>query len=202
MKRAVMPPKISPAFAAALLDLGPGSVAIDCGANVGVYTALMARTGARVFAFEPDPVAYRELVRRTGRWPSVYPINAAVSTTTSSARLFFHAARAEDPLAKSQSSTLMPAKANVDPGSYVDVQAVDFAGFVLALRQPVQLLKMDIEGHEIEVLNDLLDRGAAERIDLAFVELHDRKNPGLAVPTAKLRERIHIARWPVDLTWH
>ncbi len=44
----------------------PGDVAVDVGANLGLYTLLLARAvgdGGRVFAFEPDPENF-ELLRR------------------------------------------------------------------------------------------------------------------------------------------
>src|SRR5215467_13168081 len=33
----------------------PGTVVLDVGANLGLYTVLAAKRGARVFAIEPDP---------------------------------------------------------------------------------------------------------------------------------------------------
>lgn len=41
--------------------LGPGSVFIDIGANVGIYALLAARAGARVLAIEPQPVVFARL---------------------------------------------------------------------------------------------------------------------------------------------
>ncbi|MFM7443241.1 MAG: FkbM family methyltransferase, partial [Tabrizicola sp.] len=35
--------------------LRPGDVAVDCGANRGDVTAVLAASGAVVHAFEPDP---------------------------------------------------------------------------------------------------------------------------------------------------
>ena len=50
---------------AAFHRLGPGDVAIDCGANLGAITRIMARGGAEVHAFEPNPDAYAVLKART-----------------------------------------------------------------------------------------------------------------------------------------
>ncbi len=38
--------------------LGPDSIFIDIGANVGIYTLLAAQAGARVLAIEPQPVVF------------------------------------------------------------------------------------------------------------------------------------------------
>ena len=58
-------------FNARLAALRSGDVALDLGANVGVYTARMAETGATVHAFEPDPDTFARLVKRVGHLPNV-----------------------------------------------------------------------------------------------------------------------------------
>ncbi len=49
---------------------------------------------------------------------------------------------------------------------------------------------MDIEGAEVDVLNQLLDDGLHEMIDQSFIEVHDRQIRALAEPTQKLRKRL------------
>lgn len=194
-------PRVAPAFREALRQLGPGDVVIDAGANVGAYTLMMARTGAEVHAFEPDPVAYRQLARRVGHLPNVILYQVALGDRNRNGRLYLHQDRKADPVGLSQSSSLLAGKGNVDPGNFVDVDVVRFSDMVVSLDQ-VALLKMDIEGGEIAALNDLLDHGLGERIERAFVELHDRKNPALAIPTAALRARLADFGGRYDLTWH
>src|SRR5690348_12928173 len=48
----------APLFDAWVARLGPGDIAIDLGAHVGTITERLARTGATVHAFEPDPDAF------------------------------------------------------------------------------------------------------------------------------------------------
>ena len=42
-------------------NLGPDSVFVDIGANVGIYSLLAAKTGARALAIEPQPVVFARL---------------------------------------------------------------------------------------------------------------------------------------------
>lgn len=192
---------VSPAFRSALATLGPGDIALDCGANVGVYTDLMASTGASVHAFEPDPVAFGRLMTRMHGRSGVMLHNAAISSEDSSARLFFHHERESDPVTKSQSSSLLGDKPNVDDSAFVEVQTIDLSAFIQ--RQGcVKLMKMDVEGAEIVVLNHLLDTKAAELVEQAFVELHDRKYPALVESSDALRSRITGSGLQYDLTWH
>jgi len=44
--------------------LGKNSIVIDCGANVGYISKMLASTGATVIAFEPDPIAFEKLQQR------------------------------------------------------------------------------------------------------------------------------------------
>lgn len=188
-------------FRLATQKLRPGDVAIDCGANVGTYTAVMARTGATVHAFEPDPVAFAALQRKFALTTNVTLHKAAASNRNGRAKLYFHSDRDSDPLALSQSSSLDALKTNVDTNSYSEVELVDFATFIDRVGV-IKLLKMDVEGHEVEIINHLIDKNRVSAINQAFVELHDRKNPELKVTTDALRQRIALLKLPFDLTWH
>jgi len=190
-------------FAEAARALGPGDIAIDCGANVGEITCLMAAGGARVHAFEPHPWAYKELVRRTAHLPNVACRRAAVAEVAGARLLFLHPREGRDPARHSTSASLHASKDNVDPGRSVEVPAVRLADFIEHLPEGrVALMKLDIEGAEVEVLNDLMDRGLHWQIDRTFVELHDRRIPELAGPTRRLRERIEAAGWDgIRLDW-
>lgn len=178
-------------FAVAAAGLRPGDVAIDCGANVGIYTIMMAAQGATVFAFEPDPAAHEKLVEATRAFPAVRVYQAALTTRPGPVKLYFHKWADEDPVYWSTGSSLLKAKNNVREDRYTEVEGVVLAEFIEGLDAPaVRLLKMDIEGAEVGVLNQLLDHGLHERIEAAFVEVHDRRVEELREPTRLLRERL------------
>lgn len=172
------------------LRLGPDDLAIDCGANVGRVTARLAEGGARVYAFEPHPDAFRALRERFADNPRVVCIEKAVHDRAGTARLHFHRESAEDPLKWSTGSSLDAGKRNVDPENFATVETVDLAEFVLGLGRRVALLKIDVEGVEVEILNRLLDTGAVRLVDRVLVETHERKMPNLVEPVARLRRRL------------
>ncbi len=177
-------------FVLAAAALGHGDIAIDCGANVGLYTAKMAANGARVFAFEPDPAAHARLLQATGDLPNVTVYQAAVTTRPGPVKLYLHKWAEQDPVYWSTGSSLLESKNNIRTDRYVEVEGMVLADFIESLDGPVRLLKMDIEGAEVEVLNQLLDRGLHTRIEAAFVEVHDRRVAALREPTQRLRERL------------
>jgi FkbM family methyltransferase len=200
--RKLFPPLRAPdGFILALKKIGPSDTVIDCGANIGKYTAALAKTGALVHAFEPDPACFRALTTKFSTNPNVKLHQKAVSTCDGLTKLFMHKGRDKESVIGSASSSLLASKSNVDNDSFVDVETIELSAFVAKLGH-VSLMKMDIEGFEIEVLNDMLDKGTLSLIDQTFVELHDRKNPSLVVPTKQLKDRLAVCRADVDLTWH
>lgn len=179
------------AFETSVAELKPGDIAIDCGANIGKFTVPMAKTGAEVYAFEPNPDAYARLVENTAGYPNVHAVQAAVTTVAGPVKLFLHRYAEDDPVHFSSGSSLVGSKRNVRTDRYAMVDGIQFTEFLKGLgNRRVRLLKMDIEGAEVDVLNQLLDEGLHEMIDQSFIEVHDRQIRALAEPTEKLRKRL------------
>jgi FkbM family methyltransferase len=147
-------------------------VAVDLGANVGRYTEVMASSGATVHAFEPNPYAYAALQTRVGSAANVVLHAEAASNREGSARLFLHLRATEGQVRWSGGSSLFEEKGNVDPKNFVDVRQIDFAAFVAALETPIELVKMNIEGAEIPILEHLLETGTLGRINRLLIECH------------------------------
>lgn len=188
-------------FARAAARLGPGDVAVDCGANVGRYTALLARNGAQVHAFEPDPVAFQALRHALGDRPNVTLHQAAVGAEAGQVTLYRAAAFADDPIEHSVSSSVFADKGNVDAAAAVEVRQIDLARFLEQFPRTA-MLKLDIEGAEVPVLERLLAKGLLDRIDCVMVETHEAKVPALAARTAALRAALAAeGRTGVNLDW-
>jgi FkbM family methyltransferase len=177
-------------FDKVVAGLSKGDIALDCGANVGLFTTRMAQSGATVYAFEPNPDAYRKLAEVTASYPNVLLYQAAVTTKLGEVELYLHKYADDDPEYWSSGSSLLAEKSNVRKDNALKVEGIHLAAFIKDLGQPVKLMKMDIEGAEVDVLNQLLDEGLHESIEQAFVEVHDRRIKSLAKPTQRLRERL------------
>jgi FkbM family methyltransferase len=178
------------AFDRAVAGLTPSDIALDCGANVGLYTVNMAGSGAEVHAFEPNPVAFEKLSQATASYRNVRLYRAAVTTEPGDVTLYLHKRAKLDPVYYSTGSSLLAGKPNVREDRSVTVEGIQLSRFIRNLGRPVKLLKMDIEGAEVAVLNQLLDEGLERSIGQAFVEVHDRGISDLVEPTQKLRERL------------
>jgi len=113
-------------------------IAIDVGAHIGYHSLKMADHFAIVFALEPDPITFGYLHKNTGKKGNVKCINAAASSVDNDASL------SRDTI--STRSTLMDTKDGVN------VRARSLDSLTLDGTLPVSFIKMDVEGHEVKVL--------------------------------------------------
>jgi FkbM family methyltransferase len=182
-------------------SLVAGEIAIDLGSNVGSVTKRMFKGGVTVYAFEPDPFAFKQLQSNFVGNKNVICINKAVSDHAGTAKIYFHQRAKEDPIKWSVASSLFAEKGNVDKNNFVECEVIDFADFVSKLDKPIGLLKMDIEGEEVKVLNQLIDKGLTKKIRNIVVETHERL-PFLKQPTEDLRKKIVLHNIKnIDLNW-
>lgn len=186
------------------IAIAPGDVVIDCGANIGIVTEHFRKLGATVYAFEPNPQAYVALKMNFQNHPNVYCLNKGVSSPEQAGvgKLFLHEHASLDPLKYSTGSSINPDKGNVNTETYVDIELIDLCKFITDLGMPIKVLKIDIEGAEIELLDAMIDHGITENVEYIFVETHEKKIPSLRKPLELLKEKIRNKNITnIDLTW-
>lgn len=185
-----------------LRELPEGSLAIDCGANVGDVSAFLLSKGLKVIAFEPDPAALHVLRSRLATDPRVKIEPKAVGAKPGRAPFYQTQSVSSGEIADTIASSLM--RREVHMGAPVsEVEIVDLVAYIEALSEPVRILKLDIEGYEAEVLEALLDARLDRRIDLILVETHEQFSSELARRIGAIRDR--IAAEGIDnicLGWH
>ncbi len=183
-------------------------IVLDCGANVGVVTTVLAATGATVHAFEPDPYAFGKLEKRTVALPNVVRHNAAVGVTAGTIKLMRATNFDDNPKGASVKSTVLSGgrKIDEDEGRAIDVPLISFFDFVDDLSREhgqIAFVKMDIEGAELEILEQMHERGFFDRIRLTVAETHENKFKDLRSRFKALREKTTEA-FPitkVNLDW-
>ena len=188
--------------------LRPGDVVIDCGANRGSVSVPLAATGAIVHAFEPDPYNLARLTKAMRPFPLTVLHPCAAGTASGSVRLMRAENWQDNPRVASVSSTIIAGGRNIaaDADQGFDVPVIDFPAFVdelTAKHGEIALLKMDIEGAELEILETMLARGQFAAIRLTIVETHERKFEHLRARFEDLRRAIGAA-YPVtrvNLEW-
>lgn len=181
----------------------PGDVAIDCGANLGLVTEVLAGRGAEVHAFEPNPDAYAVLRARCGELPHVHLYPQAVLDKPDKMVLYLHLNYDCNPERFSKGSSLVCEKGNVSETRGVEVEVIDLADFIVNLGKPIRILKMDVEGSEYRILTHLIESGVIEKIDQVLVETHADSIPSLRDQDSSLRSLIaqkHLDN-KIDLNW-
>jgi FkbM family methyltransferase len=148
-------------------------VIVDAGANIGMSTLYFASKfpAAKVIAIEPESSNFQILQANCGKLKNVTLIHAAVWPN-------------DEPLAVQDTSVdkwafivKKSSGGTVGPGSVRSVTIPDI------LRrfgiEEVDLLKLDIEGAELDLFSSRADEWI-DRIGTIAIELHDRFRPGCA----------------------
>ena len=154
------------------LNIEKGTVLLDVGMNIGLFTMKAARLGAKVYGFEPDPENF-QLAKANLRLNGClsmegYPEDGnlalyekAVTGTDEPVRSF------SINLKKNKAAHSLVAKRGRDS---INVQCESFTS-VLARVQP-DIIKMDIEGGEYECIKSVTDYGNVQEFVLEFHHAH------------------------------
>lgn len=128
---------------------------LDAGANIGYMTAAAAAAGAKlVIAFEPNPVVFARLARNAERWKqnpafhgNVEVLQKAIHSESGVSTLSIPRHSAHDGL-----STL-EMRDGEDGYDKVDVPTTTLDEVIHGSSGTVGVLKIDIEGHELQALS-------------------------------------------------
>jgi FkbM family methyltransferase len=125
--------------------LVPGAIAVDAGANIGIYSQFLARCvgpAGAVYSFEPAPENFERLRAAARGFSNMYLLQAAVGERSGKSELYL-------------SDTL-----NVDHRTYltdncarrvVQIEMVALDDYFKP-GQRVDLIKMDVQGYELHAL--------------------------------------------------
>lgn len=143
-------------------------IVVDAGANVGFFTALAKSKGSkRIYSIEPDPAAFDCLEKNFIDDPNVICIKKALSNK-SDVILF------DLSLGSSVASTINTYNKQTDTYP-IFVESICLSDF-LSLEKNINLLKLDIEGAEYDVLNELPSY-YYKKINQIFLEFHGDPKP-------------------------
>lgn len=159
----------------------PDPLILDCGSNIGMSVLYFKHVypRARLMGFEPDPAIFRVLEENVARngLPNVQLVHAALSRSERMVTLFSDA---------TIGSCLVQHRPS-DFGRDVHKCEVPCVRLRTYLTEPVDFLKMNIEGAEWEVLADSEDR--LRQVREIVVEYHH--HPGLPRTLHKILALLH-----------
>jgi FkbM family methyltransferase len=134
--------------------LDPGELAVDVGANIGYMTSVMARRvgpAGRVVAIEPHPEIYDELVANVRlfggtRAEAIEAMPIALSSKAGTGHLTVSDAFSSN---RGGATLSEPLPATVTSSYSVEMRRLDE---VIEPGEFIALMKLDVEGHELDVL--------------------------------------------------
>ena len=134
-------------------EVKPGDVVLDLGANIGYYTIMLAKlvgSSGKIYAMEPEPRNFdllQENIKLNQVEAIVESFHMGASDSQGVGKLY---------LSKYSNIHSFLSHDDEDPDNshFVEVLLTDVSTFVQGKR-PVDMLRMDIEGYEVEVIQGL-----------------------------------------------
>ena len=144
----------------------------DLGSNIGL-SVLYFKThfpNSEIISFEADPRT-AEVLNKNVRINSLRKVKVLNNAVTNKKEIISFFVDLKGP-----GSPLMSTNKNRLPKDEILVNSVKLSGYI---KEPVDLIKMDIEGSESDVLNDLVDRKKLKYIKQMIIEYHHHIDPNI-----------------------
>ena len=164
---------------------------VDCGANIGMAVLFFkaVRPEAEVIAFEPHPVIFARLLEtvHSNSFRDVHAENAAVGDTDGTVAFYTHQS--------DHGSLIGSVDRSWGGDARLEIRAVRLSGWI---REPVDFLKIDVEGAEYDVIDDLIETDAIRWVHEAAIEYHELETkPGCLT---RMTSALEAAGFHIDVT--
>jgi len=152
------------------IKIGKQSIIFDVGANIGAYSILLHNVfsnNAKIYAFEPSKKTFRSLSANIEFAKNVIAYNHGFGDQNTMHQLFSNAD--DSGLASVYQRRLEHFSIQMNQVEDIELQTID----AFCLKNDIHhidFLKMDVEGHEIKVLNGAIDMITNGRIDFIQFE--------------------------------
>jgi FkbM family methyltransferase len=185
-------------------QLPPSPVIVDLGANQDIFLPVNILDRAEVHAVEPDPTVFKILRKNVGDRKNVVLYNVAIGAEDGEVSFYrergFNPA---DPARYSLGASVFSEHEAINRTEQIKVPQIGILSFLQKIGKPVDLMKMDIEGAEVPVLETLLDSHLLHNISVILVETHEHVLPTLVDRTDAIRRRVkNISRPRINMNWH
>lgn len=141
----------------------PEPVVVDCGSNIGLSILYFKKVcpAAKIIAFEPDPETFELLMEnmRSNDVTNVVYHNFALSNFVGAAQLF------KSDIPGSPGMSLLS-------DNHSRQERVSVTLLSRFINEPIDFLKIDVEGSEINILNDLIETRKISQVRQMVIEFH------------------------------
>jgi FkbM family methyltransferase len=162
------------------LNLNNNSLFIDIGSHEGIFSFFFVdKFNCNVEIYEPNKKLYKLLLQNFKNYKKVKLFNLAVSNKSGKNKLYLHKkSNKNNHFFFDQSSSLEKNKDNVGKNNFQIIQTINIKK-ILDKHKFIDVIKIDIEGHEYKILDILLLN--INKIGKIYCELNgDKKYPAYA----------------------
>jgi len=145
----------------------PGMNVLEIGANIGYYTILMGKLvgrDGRLYAYEPYPFSYntaKKNIELNNLSDNVELYDLAVSDKNSVQKLYL-----------GNGANLHTLLQNNRNSGYINIKTIDIMDVIKKIGRPINLLRMDIEGHERNIFARFSEENLNILPEYIFFEIH------------------------------
>lgn len=148
-------------------------VVLDIGANIGLYSKTLyeVNNSLRIYCFEPHPLTFLELQKNLKY--DVTSINAAVGNEKGTVKLYDYAQEKDS---STHASLYRDVIEKIHKGSVCEynIRSIKLDDFCRENNiQQIDLLKIDVEGHELEVLKGFENYIRQNKVNMIHFEFNE-----------------------------
>jgi len=153
------------------LDINETTVFIDAGFHRGEELHYLKDIGCKVYGFETNPLHYNNIKRIYSNYKQIELFQNAV--TNISGELIPCYYRKDGNFG---SMSIEGSKSNISQESKILVESIKLSDFIISKNHDIiDFVKLDVEGAEYKVIEDLIDSGIISKIGAVFFEDHQNK---------------------------
>lgn len=174
---------VLPKYEHVFYEIKDGDICIDCGANQGLFTDVIAFQNGICHSFEPNPLLFSLLKRKFSSNPNVFLNFSAVSKENGEIDFILAENINEHFLEYIEGGSISQdihyaEEQKGRPVHYCKVKQIRLVDYlqdnILNQNQDVYILKLDVEGAEFDIVEDLIESNVFEHCKYIFVETHAR----------------------------
>ena len=154
------------------LVLDKKSVFIDVGFHRGEELHYLKDIGCRVYGFEVNPLHFENVKRIYANYKQIRLFQNAVTNTSGKKIDCYY----KNSPGLGGSMSIEPGKHNNDLERKIEVETIKLSEFIRSKRhKKISFVKLDAEGAEFKIIEDLIDSGMIDRVNIVFLEDHHGK---------------------------
>ncbi len=158
-------------------NLNSDSIVVDMGAHIGQVSEFISdKYNSNIFAYEPNPTLFKILKEKFKNKTKVQIYNQAISNSINSNKLYSTTNVKINEINESLKYSMEFEKKNIDKNNYISVNVITIKDLLCQFNQ-IDVLKINIEGHEYKILDDIINN--KNKIKKVVCQLHGDYVPHL-----------------------